>query len=355
MSYKDQLRQKLNQILITSQACAKWQDRKGPNANQLRKYMNLDPKSYRKLLVSLTDVVENKMCAREWENINFSQVPSVAAARYQKAFNKNSKSYQEYKAALVSGDPSVKISANAVYPYDITKSVEYGDAKVADAQWDALPNYLGNDFILPLVDVSGSMTCKVGGNSTLTCMDVAVSLGLYLATKQQGPFAGLYLTFTTDSKIAKLPNGSLATKLRSMKSADWGGSTSIESAFRSILSTATNNKVPADQMPKTLIIFSDMEYNQACRDGRSLGAFDLARNMYEQAGYELPKIVFWNLNARPSGNGNVPVTYDQNGTALVSGFSPSLLKSILAGKSFTPLDIMLETVNGSRYQKIVVA
>jgi hypothetical protein len=293
------------------------------------------------------------MCAREWTDINYSHVPSVAAARYQKAFGRHDpEGYAAYKAGLADG--TEKINAGAVYPYDITKSAEWGDAAVADAQWEALPNYLGNDFILPLVDVSGSMESKVGGNSNLTCMDVAVSLGLYLATKQQGPFSGLYLTFTTDSKIAKLPNGNLATKLKSMKKADWGGSTSIESAFRSILSTATNNKVLAAQMPKTLIIFSDMEFNQACRDGRSLGSYDLARNMYEQAGYELPKIVFWNLNGRVNGQGNSPVTFDQNGTALVSGFSPSLLKSILAGKSFTPLDIMLETVNNKRYEKVVV-
>ena len=228
-----------------------------------------------------------------------------------------------------------------------------GDRVVANAQWEALPNYLGDDFILPLVDVSGSMTCSVGDNPNLTCMDVAVSLGLYLATKQQGPFAGLYLTFTTDSKIAKLPAGDLMTKYNSMSNANWEGSTNIESAFRAILQLAVNHKIPADQMPKSLIIFSDQEYNAACRDGKSIGVFDLARNMFEQANYSLPNIIFWNLNARSAGQGNVPVTYDQNGTALVSGFSPSLLKSILASKTFTPADVMWETISSERYSKII--
>jgi hypothetical protein len=106
-------------------------------------------------------------------------------------------------------------------------------------------------------------------------------------------------------------------------------------------------------MPKYLLIFSDMEMNNACRDGQNLSAFDLAKSMYASAGYSLPKIVFWNLNARQDG-GNNPVKFDQNGTALVSGFSPSLMKSILASKQFNPYDVMLETLNSERYSQIVV-
>jgi len=332
----------------------KWSPRKGPVANALRKYMNLTPKSYRQLIVGASNTVEQKMSAKEWESINYSHVPSVAAARYQKAFTKrDGERYAAYRASLVAG--TAKVNAGAVYPYDIIKSLKQGgDRVVANAQWEALPNYLGDDFILPLVDVSGSMTCSVGDNPNLTCMDVAVSLGLYLATKQQGPFAGLYLTFTTDSKIAKLPAGDLLTKYASMSNAEWAGSTNIESAFRAILQLAVNHKIPADQMPKSLIIFSDQEYNSACRDGKSIGVFDLARNMFEQANYSLPNIIFWNLNARSTGQGNVPVTYDQNGTALVSGFSPSLLKSILASKTFTPADVMWETIGSERYQQIQI-
>lgn len=329
---------------------AKWSPRQGPIANRLRKYMNMDPKTYRKLVVELSKTVETQMCARAWTDINYSHVPSVAAARYQTAFNRHDpQGYAAYRTALASGDPTVKINSSTVYPYDVVKSMRNGDAQVAQAQWDSLPNYLGEDFILPMVDVSGSMMTCVGGNSNLHCLDVAVSLGLYLADKQQGAFRDMFLTFSSSSKIEKL-QGNLLSKLSQITSSSWGMSTSLESAYREILRVATTARVPAEQMPKYLLILSDMEFNQATRDSST--AHEMATNMYAQAGYALPKIVYWNLNAR---DGNVPVRFDSQGTALVSGFSPSIMKSILSAKTFTPASIMMETINTQRYSIITIS
>ena len=331
--------------------CAKWTPRKGTFANKLRKFMGLDPKTYRKLLVNLTKVVETPMCAREWDTINYDHIPSVAAARYQKAFNRHDPiRYSEYKEGLKSG--SNKINASAVYPYDVIKSVGNGDTDVALAQWEALPNYLGDDKIIPMVDVSGSMTAKVGGSTSLTCMDISVSLGLYIADKQKGAFKDLFLTFNTNSRI-ELLRGDLFSKLTQLRCADWGGSTNLESAYAEILRIATKNKVAPEDMPKFLIIFSDMEFNSATsnRSGKRVRAQDLAAERFAEVGYQLPKIVYWNLAARA---GNVPVKFDENGTALVSGFSPSIMKSILAAKQFDPRSIMLETLNSERYLPITI-
>jgi len=179
--------------------CAKWMPRQGPVAAKLRAHLGWSPKFYRKRLVELTKVVETQMCAKDWDNINFSHVPSVASARYKKAFARHTEKYKEWAAALVSKDPevreSVKVNAGAVYPYDVLKGLYNGyhtnyDKANLDhivAQWEALPNYVGDASILPLVDVSGSMTSSAGGynsKSTTTCLDVAVSLGLYLAQEQ---------------------------------------------------------------------------------------------------------------------------------------------------------------------------
>jgi hypothetical protein len=329
----------------------KWMPRRGPIANELRKYLNYTPKAYRQLLVSLTKVVEQQMCAREWDQINYSHVPSVASSRYMKAFTKHDKDrYQEWKEGLKDG--TTKVNSSVLYPYDVIKSVNYGDRDVALAQWEALPNYLGDDKILPMVDVSGSMSCSVGGQKGvgLTCMDVAISLGLYIADKQQGAFKDCWLTFTGDSRIDVL-QGDLLSKMSQFRR-NVGYDTNIESAFRSILQLATQNNLSADEMPKYLLVLSDMEFNPAWAGGVSLGAFDLAKTMFEAAGYELPKLVWWNLNARPDAIGNSPVRFDQRGTAMVSGFSPSIMKSILAAKNFTPRDIMLETVITERYRNI---
>jgi len=331
---------------------AKWMPRKGPIANELRKYLNFTPKAYRQLLVGLTKVVEQQMCAKEWDQINYNHVPSVASSRYMKAFTKHDKDrYAAWKEGLKDG--TSKVNASVLYPYDVIKSANYGNREVSLAQWEALPNYLGDDKILPMVDVSGSMTCSVGGQKGvgLTCMDVAVSLGLYIADKQQGAFKDCFLNFSDNSRIQIL-KGDLLGKLNQMRSSDWGMSTSLESAFREILRVATANNLPASEMPKSLIIFSDMEFNSACREGRSVGAFELAQKMFESAGYELPKIIWWNLNARADATGNSPVRFDQQGTALVSGFSPNLMKSILASKSFSPRDVMMETIGADRYQAV---
>jgi len=239
-----------------------------------------------------------------------------------------------------------------LYPYDVLKSVNFGDRNVALAQWEALPNYLGDNKILPMVDVSGSMSCPVGGQRGvgLTCMDVAISLGLYVADKQQGAFRDCWLTFTRDSHINVL-KGDLLQKMQQIRG-KVGYDTNIESAFRSILKVATENSLPASEMPEYLLVLSDMEFNPAYMGGNPVGAFALAQQMFTSAGYRTPSIIWWNLNARPDATGNSPVRFDQNGTAMVSGFSPSIMKSILAAQNFTPRSIMLETVQGDRYAKI---
>lgn len=327
---------------------AKWTPRKGPVALELRKFYGMTPKQYRKSLVALTNVVETKMCAKQWDQIEFGKLPSLAAARYQKAFGRNAaEAYAAYKAALVAG--TAKINAGAVYPYDVIRTISAGDAVVARAQWDALPNYMGDANVLPMVDVSGSMSCPVGGyasKSKLTCMDVAVSLGLYCADKNRGAFKDLFLTFTSQSKIVQL-KGDILSKYAQMSSADWGGSTNLHSAFDAVLRVAVQNRVPVEDMPQYIVIFSDMQFNYCVRNDDS--AMQMIERKYSDAGYPVPKVVFWNLNA----SDNVPVAFDKSGVALVSGFSPAVMKSVLSGSDFTPRGIMLNTVNVPRYTSVV--
>lgn len=323
--------------------CAKWMPRKGPLALELRTFLGFSPKQYRKYLVELTKVVEQDMCANRWTEINYSHVPSLAASRYQKAFRKHDpEGYEAYKEKLVSGE--AKVNANAVYPYDVIKAYNNGgDSTVVQAQWDALPNYCGDELVLPLCDVSGSMQDHVGGNKNLTCLDVCVSLGLYLADKNTGPFRDMFLTFTDNSKLEIL-KGDLISKLNQLRRAEWGMSTNLHSAFEAILKYATEWKVPQRHMPRYLLIMSDMQFNQCARHDDS--AMQMIERKYAEAGYQVPMIVFWNLNARAN---QVPVKYDKPGVALVSGFSPSIMTSILKADELTPEAVMLKTLNSPRY------
>lgn len=325
--------------------CAKWMPRKGADAVALRNFLGMTPKKYRKTLVNLTKVVETQMCAKDWNNINFSHVPSLAAARYKKAFFKNAKdAYSAYLEALKNGDPTVKVNAGAVYPYDVIKTARNGDREATQlviSQWNALPNYVGDANILPMVDVSGSMETPVSG-ANVTAMDVALSLGLYLADKNTGDFKDCFLTFSGSPELLKL-RGNIIDKMNQMESSSWDMNTNLHAAFELILKTAKANNVPGEEMPKNVLILSDMQFDLCVTHDDS--AIEMIARKYENAGYNMPKVVFWNLRDA----GNVPVKFDASGVALVSGFSPAIVKSILAGKEFTPEAIMMDTIMNSRY------
>jgi hypothetical protein len=291
------------------------------------------------------------MCAGDWESIDYSKLPSLASSRYQKSFVRNDKNrYDEYKQSLLDG--TAKVNAGAVYPYDIIKSMKMGgDEIVNNKQWESLPNWMdgSEERILPVVDVSGSMSCLVGDNPNLSCMDVAISLGMYISERNEGKFKDAFITFSENPQLQYL-TGDLKQRMRQLHNADWGMSTNLESVFNLILTQAKNNNISEDKMPTKILILSDMQFNQATRKD-SLGAQSMIESMYEEAGYTKPDIIYWNLNAK---GGNFPVEFDKNGTALVSGFSPSILKSLLGGKSMTPESILMDTVNDERYSVITV-
>lgn len=332
---------------------AKWMPRKGPEALALREFFALSPKKYRKMLVGLTNVVETAMCQKKWDSIEFGKIPSLASARYKKAFGKNAKdSYGKYLEGLKKG--TEKVNAGAVYPYDVLKTAFHGDRSQRElivAQWNALPNYVGEANILPMVDVSGSMTMSYNSpgllKSGLTPMVVAVSLGLYLADKNKGKFNGCFLTFSSSPELLNL-SGDVLQKMDQMMSSSWAMSTNLHAAFDKVLDVAKRNKVPQEEMPEAILILSDMQFN-VCQNYDD-SAIQMIERKYENAGYRMPKVVFWNLKDA----GNKPVSFDKNGTALVSGFSPAIVKQLLANElkeeDFTPEAIMMRTIMQDRYK-----
>jgi len=332
---------------------AKWAPRKGEVAVALRKSWNMQPKQYRKFIVNATNVVETKMCAQEWNDIEFDKVPSLAGLRYQKAFGKRApEAYNRYKAALANGD--VKVNASVLFPHDIVSAIRNrdGDSDVLNAQWKALPDYIEGKHgsMLVLSDVSSSMNSCIGGS--VSAMNVSIALGLYISERQAGPFKDLVLTFASNSKFHHVVGNNITERCNNLERAEWGGSTNFQSSFDEILKLAKANDVPQEDMPKTLICISDMEFNSFSVQGRSVENFKAAEAKFKAAGYNMPKIVFWNANGKA---GNNPVSFDQTGTMMVSGYSPSILKAILAGaeiENVTPLDVMLEAVMTERYDVV---
>ena len=339
--------------------CAKWLPRKGPVAVELTKFLGLSPKAYRKLIVGLTQVVETPMCAKEWDKINFSHVPSVASARYQKAFGRNAKeAYSAYIRELKKPEAErtvkVKINAGAVYPYDVIRSVSNGNAAVADEQWKALPNFVGNAKIFPIVDTSGSMGpmpfnrhgfLRSSSSGAPLPIEIALGLGLYVSEKNTSDFKDLMMIFDTTPRLVT-PKGSLTKRLKSIPEIV-SGTTNLHAAFDMLLDIAIKGKVSTEDMPEVIIILSDMQFNSCIRYDDS--AQEMIKRKYKKAGYEVPKIVFFNLS--PYGDKNTPVRFDDKGVCMISGFSPAIMKSVLANEleDFTPYRVMEKTLMNSRY------
>lgn len=337
---------------------AKWLPRPNVNnrekkkqANILRIFLKLTPGAYRKMIAELSSTVEQLMCANEFGKINYSHVPSKAMSDYMRAFGKrDGERFTSFIESVKKGD--VKINAGAVYPYDIVKNLKFGNSDGADAQWHSLPNYLenNNESFLPVVDVSGSMECPAGNNPNVTCMDVAISLGLYISERNEGAFKDSFITFSERPELQVL-KGFLSERHRQLANADWGMSTNIERVFTTILNSAVSNNVPQSEMPTMVLILSDMEFNQGTSGNWDKSAQEIFESKYAEAGYKIPKIVYWNIQSR---NSNFPVQFNKEGVGLVSGFSPSLLTSVLSGKDLTPYSMMMEVINSERYSVVTV-
>jgi len=347
--------------------CAKWLKSENTSSKEsvrlgrkTREALELTPKRYRKILAALRshiNVLETKMCAGKWNEINFEQVPSKASLNYRKAFGRHDQErYAKYLESVKKGE--AKMNASAVFPYEIFRSLVknfgYGtqpsaqEILQADLQWKSMPNWMGENAHKGLViaDLSGSM---FGHNGALPAY-VSISLAIYFAERNVGPFKDVWMNFSDTPSFQKLKGSNLYEKWQNMDKQHWGQSTNLQSAFDMILRTAIQNNVSQKDMPEVLYIVSDMEFNVGC-PGNNKTNFEIMADKYRNAGYELPRVVWWNVATR---NDNFPIRADDSGTALVSGCSPSILKSLLGAVTFDPLSIVYETVNKPRYDRVKV-
>lgn len=327
---------------------AKWLPRKGEFANNLRKYLELSPKQYRKLIVGLSNTVEQKMCAKEWHDINLSYVPSIAMNKYNKAFLRHiPEKVLDFMQDIKSG--KTKIHADTLYPYDLYMSYLRGDPKdIVEAQWKALPNYMENNknFVIPMCDTSGSMHVT---SVSVKPISVSVSLGIYISERNYGPFKDAFFTFSSIPEIQYL-EGSFHDRCEQLTKAYWDMDTNLERAFMLLLDIAKRERIEQDKMPDTILIISDMQFNSCILKPEDT-ALQMIERMYEEVGYRIPQIVFWNLNARI---GQSPVRFTDKKTCLVSGCSPVILKSVLDGSILSPRKVMMKVVLSERYGPVSI-
>ena len=333
-------------------------------ANKAIKALKLTPRSYRRMLSALRKhigVTECKMSAGEWTSIEYAKVPSYAMHNYGSAFAKHDhERFDAYLKSVSKGE--TKINSSVLFPYDLVEkylnprgygiqTVRAGDCRVAakedavvEAQWKALPNYLTKPVnAIVMADVSGSMSGRP--------MATSIGLATYFAQHNTGWYRNQYLSFTSAPNFINLNEGaSLLECVQKVASAGVGYSTNLEAAFDKILETAVFYKIPKNQMPKTLVVISDMEIDRYMRPGRHWDFLKVMEARFNAKGYNLPKIVMWNVNARKD-----TVLSQDEYTIFISGQSPSSFKTLCQNlDGVTAYELMLQVLNGPAYAKVTI-
>ena len=349
--------------------CAKWMPSVNSKSNDVRtkakifaNALGVNQKEYRKTLSQLrayTDVVERKMSAKSWDTINYETVPSRANLIYNNAFLKNDEERRrDFLSQLSNGE--VKINSATLFPHDIVNKYTYNYNIYDDAlegMWRNLPDFVngcGNTIVV--ADGSGSMTARPLRNSTVSALDVANALAIYFAERSSGQFADKYITFSSRPQLVDLSNGnSLREKIIIAKRHNEVSNTNIHAVFNLILNTAINNNMSQNDMPNNILILSDMQFDACATCDSSYSAkrptkklFEEIEEQYRIAGYKIPRMVFWNIM---SPNASVPVIENELGVALVSGFSPSVVKMVMSAKT-DPYECLIEALMDSRYDEV---
>lgn len=328
-------------------------------AKILRNALEMKESEYRRTLSTLrryTDVVEVKMSAKMWGEIDYEAVPSRANLIYNGAFLRNDEERRRaFLASLEKGE--ARINASTLFPYDIVHqycSGGYGrspksyDATI-EALWKNLPDLVqgcGNTIVV--ADGSGSMMSRVG-SSGVTALEVANSLAIYFAERSSGEFKNKYITFSSRPQLVDFSRGqSLRDKISIALGHSEISNTNIEAVFDLILNTAIRNNMSQEDIPANILIISDMEFDCATTGRIGANLFKTIEAKYRGYGYKLPRLVFWNVNSRTN---TIPVRENDMGVALVSGFSVNICKMVMSGKT-DPFECLLEALNTPRYQPV---
>ena len=316
-------------------------------AKQIANAFGLSDRDYRKTLTKLRAqirILENNLRERDY-TFDYSKQPSKAMFKYRKAFLRNdAERYGAFMQRVSTGE--VKLNTGALYPYEIIeKAYHCDDAErlSLDATWRALADYTQDENALVVADGSGSMYW--GGKPMPAA--VAQSLAIYFAEHNRGAFRNHFITFSMNPRLVEIKGRDIVDKARYCETFNECANTNIQKVFELVLNAAVRNRVPQKDLPSTLYIISDMEFD-SCAAGTSLSNFEYAAKLFRQAGYRLPNVVFWNVSSR---NQQQPVTMNEQGVALVSGCSPRIFSMVMEG-SLDPFTFMLSVIDTERYAPI---
>lgn len=311
--------------------------------------------TYKKNLRKLRErirIVESLMSANKWDEIKYPEVPSRAMKIYKNAFSRHdAERFNQYALDAAAGKE--KINSSTLYPYDILEGYmrSYHEDPIREAQWNQLPNYVqdGSNAIV-IADTSGSMSGRP--------IHTAVGLAIYFAERNKGAYHNLWMNFSDSPSYQVLKGATLLQKLHNIDYSNWGANTNIEAAFELILKTALENHCTQEELPKAIIIISDMEFDICTRVGSGYygGAADWSfygemEARFERAGYKIPSVIFWNVASR---HDVFHADSERRGVQLVSGQSTTVFRQLMECVDFTPYEAMLKVINSERYDDITI-
>lgn len=355
----------------TPSLLAKWMKSENASSKETRhlaaitrEYLGLTPREYRKALSVLrkrTNVLERLMSAGKWDEIKFDAIPSKAGLIYKNAFARRDIIKEKYKA--FAEDKNTKVNAAALYPHEVvekalqarSRSLNDTDRLMVNKYWENLPNWVKD------ANFNGICVCDTSGSMAGTPINVAISLSLYCAERAGGPFANHYISFASRPQLIETNGVDFVDKVDRIYATNLVDNTNIEAVFDLLLNTAIKSGCSQEDIPQNVVIISDMQMDVArgCsryydyRTGQYVynnlapaeTLMESIRTKWAQHGLKLPCLIYWNVDARDNTilDGSPDVSY-------VSGFSPSIFKSILTGK--TGIDLMYEALDNERYAVI---
>ena len=323
-------------------------------ARRLAGLFGLSEADYRRMLVRLRRriaLIENALRTRDY-TFDYAKQPSKAMFKYRAAFWRND--VERYKAFLERvACGAEQLHTGTLYPYEIirplsaavTPHIPQEEARTLDVTWSALPDYTHGENALVVLDGSGSMYW--GGNPLPS--SVALSLAIYFAERNTGAFHGHFITFSGNPRLVEIKGATIVERVHYCKSFDEVANTNLEAVFRLLLRAAVKNRVPQEELPSVLYIITDMEFD-ACTVDADVTNFERAKELFAEAGYRLPRIVFWNVQSRSR---QQPVRQNEQGVMLVSGCSPSIFSMVVDGR-ITPYEYMEQVLGSERYAAIEV-
>ncbi len=339
------------------------------NADTVRKAkiiareLNMSDAQYRKALSKLRaqiKIIENNLREKDY-TFDYSKQPSKAMFKYRQAFIRNdNERYMEFLGKVEKGE--AKLNTATLMPYDIIApivkeeylelfvrgrgaSIDVGDSQrmAMNTSWNALEDFTDSRNALAIIDTSGSM---YWGGTPIPAA-VAISLGIYFAERNKGAFKDHFVMFSETPQLIEIKGRDIVDKTLYCESFCEIGNTDLQKVFELLLDVAVENKLPQKELPETLYIISDMEFDY-CVSGADISNFEYAKKQFARYGYKLPQIVFWNVQSR---NAQVPVTMNEQGVVLVSGCTPRLFSMVASG-NYNPYDFMMEIIGSERYALI---